>query len=628
MRGFPPLGGLFELSSGFKHADFTLCLYQRHTRQEETGGDREGQREGERGRESKREKERKGEREREQEKEGDRLREKETEGERRRGKEMVEGPGCTLNGEKISSRVKKGQKVLQITGTGNHGAGAQGDVFGCFGGCEYTGVQTLGKELFLYFGGRALRLHFGMDGSMRINATEKRDSRGNPPSVIISLTEDTLMFFSTTAEIRFSEDCSKKVCLMARLDVCSPSFSVCAVVEAVCRESSRSVCDVLLDQSVLPGVGNIIKNEALFLTALNPAVRVNQLKVELVQHLVKMTREFSLLFYQCRKRGAALSKHCKVYKRSSCGQCRCAVTTCRLGSDNRMTYFCSRCQTEDPSEIDISKLPPLNTLPRWTSQKSVQDVDQVATKEEEEWSCDLCTLINRPIVKFCEACMSPRPPGHTDAAVKDPFFTALIRFPHNTFSKPQQEVKLQCRAAFGNTTLVLSDLSPAPSTPPSLTTNRRSSAGPGGDSNTAGIGTQPTGALISKRPSPGFPSIPSKRRKTESKHLTGGDRIQSASSDTTSLPTMPCCTTHLRPSVLRVVTKEGENKGRHFYTCALPQGAQCNFFQWADLHFPTCHHVKRTLMRTVLKLGPNNGRRFYVCPLKPGKQCEFFQWAE
>lgn len=61
---------------------------------------------------------------------------------------------------------------------------------------------------------------------------------------------------------------------MARLDVCSPSFSVCAAVEAVCRESGRRVCDVLLDQSVLPGVGNIIKNEALFLSALNPAVKV------------------------------------------------------------------------------------------------------------------------------------------------------------------------------------------------------------------------------------------------------------------------------------------------------------------------------------------------------------------
>lgn len=51
---------------------------------------------------------------------------------------------------------------------------------------------------------------------------------------------------------------------------------MCGAVDAVCRENSRSVCDVLLDQSVLPGVGNIIKNEALFLSALNPAVKVRK----------------------------------------------------------------------------------------------------------------------------------------------------------------------------------------------------------------------------------------------------------------------------------------------------------------------------------------------------------------
>ncbi|KAG7328774.1 hypothetical protein KOW79_006948 [Hemibagrus wyckioides] len=512
-------------------------------------------------------------------------------------------------------------------------SGGQGDLFQCFGGGQYTGVQTLGKELFMYFGGRALRLHFGMDGSMRINTAERKDSRGSPPTLIISLTEDTLTFYNTTAEIRLSEDCREKVRLMASLDVCSPSFSVCAAVEAVCRESGRSVCDVLLDQSVLPGVGNIIKNEALFLTALNPVVKVNQLKPELLQHLVKMTRDFTLLFYQCRKSGSALYKHCKVYKRSSCGQCSAAVTVCRLRNDNRMTYFCSRCQTEDPTEIDISKLPRLTTLPRQASQKSVQDVDQVATKEEEEWSCDLCTLINRPIIKFCEACMNPRPQGHTEAVKDPPFFSELIRFPHNTFSKPQQEVKLNCRAAFGNTTLVLSDLGAGPATPPSHTADRRTGVGLGSDSSTATIRTRPTGPHGSKRASYGFPSIPSKRRKTESGEpgrLTGaepqGEKQQT--SGTTSQPTIPCCTTHHRPAVLRVVTKEGENKGRQFYTCPLPRGSQCHFFQWADLHFPTCHHGKRSLMRSVLKLGPNNGRRFYVCSLKQGKQCEFFQWAE
>ncbi|KAK3536042.1 hypothetical protein QTP70_025646, partial [Hemibagrus guttatus] len=511
----------------------------------------------------------------------------------------------------------------------------QGDLFRCFGGSQYTGVQTLGKELFMYFGGRALRLHFGMDGSMRINTVEGKDSRGNPPTLIISLTEDTLTFYNTTAEIRLSEDCKEKVRLMASLDVCSPSFSACAAVEAVSRESGRSVCDVLLDQSVLPGVGNIIKNEALFLTALNPAVKVNQLKPVLLQHLVKMTRDFTLLFYQCRKSGSALHKHCKVYKRSSCGQCSAAVTVCRLGNDNRMTYFCSRCQTEHPTEIDISKLPGPNTLLRWTSQKSTQNVDHVATKEEEEWSCDLCTLINRPIIKFCEACMNPRPQGRTEAVKDPPFFSELIRFPHNTFSKPQQEVKLNCRAAFGNTTLILSDLSAGPATPQSHTVDRRPGVGLGSDSSTAGIRTQPSGPHGSKRASLGSPSIPSKRRKTESgepRRLTGaelqGQNQHTSGSGTTSLPTIPCCTTHHRSAVLRVVTKEGENKGRHFYTCSLPRGSQCNFFQWADLHFPTCHHGKRSLMRSVLKLGPNNGRRFYVCSLKQGKQCEFFQWAE
>lgn len=45
-------------------------------------------------------------------------------------------------------------------------------------------------------------------------------------------------------------------------------------MEAVKREGARMLCDVLLDQAVLPGVGNIIKNEALFDSGLNPAVKV------------------------------------------------------------------------------------------------------------------------------------------------------------------------------------------------------------------------------------------------------------------------------------------------------------------------------------------------------------------
>ncbi|XP_072519835.1 endonuclease 8-like 3 [Salminus brasiliensis] len=545
---------------------------------------------------------------------------------------MVEGPGCTLNGERVGAKVRKGQKVLKVcTVSKNDLAGAS---LQCIVGCTYAGVQTLGKELFMYFGVRALRLHFGMNGSMRINPAEKRDSRGNPPTLLLQLTKDTVCFFDSTVEIRLSEDCEEKVRVMASLDICSPSFSASRAVEVVCMQHGRMVCDVLLDQAVLPGVGNIIKNEALFNSALNPAVKVNQLTNEQVRHLVKMTRDFTLLFYQCRKRGSSLNQHCKVYKRSSCGQCSGAVTVCRLGNDGRMTYFCQRCQTEDPSEVDTSKLHGPNTLLEWVRQKDEGSSDHIGTKEEEEWACDLCTLINRPISKSCEACLSPRPQASRDPVLQPLFPSALIRYPCNSFSSPQPELKMNRRAAFGNTTLILTDLSqkkPAAS-------QRNPAAGTRGLQNvrhSAGIGSPGIGTQISTQTSPGSPSQPSKRRKTEAGHLPGG-ALQNTSQlstsatqqgPTASRPTTPCCPTHQRPSVLRVVNKAGENKGRQFYTCSLPQGSQCNFFEWADLHFPLCHHSKRTLMRTVLKLGPNNGRSFYVCPFKQGQQCDFFQWV-
>lgn len=41
----------------------------------------------------------------------------------------------------------------------------------------------------------------------------------------------------------------------------------------------------------------------------------------------------------------------------------------------------------------------------------------------------------------------------------------------------------------------------------------------------------------------------------------------------------PRCKKHHRPCVLRVVRKNGENKGRQFYACPLPREAQCGFFQ-------------------------------------------------
>ncbi|XP_030001975.1 endonuclease 8-like 3 isoform X2 [Sphaeramia orbicularis] len=565
---------------------------------------------------------------------------------------MVEGPGCKLNGEKIRSKVQKGQKVKYIKTSPTN---SDGNTLRSLHGCIFTGVETLGKELFMYFGPKALRVHFGMNGSIRINAAVVKEKNGSIPVLELHLSNDIVCFFDSTVEIRLTEDCEQRVRAQEVLDVCSPKFSFSHAEEAVRKQSSRMLCDVLLDQAIMPGVGNIIKNEALFDSGLHPAVKVHQLTNEHIHHLVKMTRDFTLLFYKCRKSGSPLYKHYKVYKRPQCGQCFHVITVCRLGDNGRMTYFCERCQKGDPSGVNISKLPVRNSLIGWTY--SGKSDGNVAKKEEEDWACKLCTLINRPTAKACDACLTPRPEVHEDhiSTEASPFSTDLIKYPCTAFKKPEEELKVNWRSAFGTSTLVFSDLSekpkpvnsplsPASSHLNSLAAERglyKYSVCQGTTSpNYASGGWQKQSAGLSDGESLASYSHPSKKMRidhspfpsnnaqTGTLHSGHKAKATDCSFSISSSPSIPCCSTHRRPAALRVVHKEGENKGRQFYTCSLPRETKCNFFEWADSHFPFCHHGKRCLMRTVLKLGPNNGRNFYTCSLIKGKQCDFFQWVK
>ncbi|KAM4710536.1 endonuclease 8-like 3 [Discoglossus pictus] len=572
---------------------------------------------------------------------------------------MVEGPGCTLNGEKIRARVPKGQRVMEMRGSAVTGKKMlNGETSACtrtaltsLVGCTYTGVETLGKELFVYFGLKALRVHFGMNGSMRINPVDKGRS-GAPAVLEVQLDKDLLCFYDSTAELRNASECQEKVHFFEALDVCSSKFSFSRAESEIKKQRSRMVCDVLLDQAVLPGVGNIIKNEALFDSGLHPGVQVGLLSDSQVSHLVKMTRDFTLLFYKCRKTGSALYKHYKVYKKPNCAQCGTKITVCRLGENNRMTYFCPKCQCDKPENVDLSKLPTRNSLIGWAQSSASTSNECVARKNEEQWTCEVCTLINKPSDKQCDACLTARPEVSSFPA--SDVDTALVKYPCNNFTKPQSVVKLNRSAAFGNATLVLTDFSVKPIL--SDVSNGQPRAGNFPFENTMndkyniqntankrrssdnGQWTNSLNALDGGSPSSNWNSFNQPQKKFKTEHTPTSNsmfnspmrspQVNMTGDPSPSSSSIPLCTKHRRTCALQVVRKDGDNKGRQFYTCSLPRESRCEFFEWADLQFPFCNHGKRTIMRTVLKIGPNNGKNFYVCPLGKDKQCDFFEWAK
>ncbi|KFP18921.1 Endonuclease 8-like 3, partial [Egretta garzetta] len=528
-------------------------------------------------------------------------------------------------------------------------------------GHVYRGVETLGKELFMYFDQKALRIHFGMNGSMRINPDRSKDRNGALPALEIQLTEDTVWFFEVTVEYRNAAESEQKVRMMESLDVCSPKFSCLRAESEIKQQKMRLLCDVLLDQAVLPGVGNIIKNEALFDSGLHPAAKVCQLTDEHIRHLVKMTRDFTLLFYKCRKTGSPLYKHYKVYKRPTCGQCNGKITVCRLGENNRMTYFCSRCQKADPQLVNVSKLPTRNSLIGWAYGRGLCSNEHVAQKSEEEWTCMRCTLINKPSAEICDACLTSRPEVPKTEKTEDSaaLNIHLMKYPCNDFRKPSTEIKINRKAAFGTTTVVLTDLgnkavfrndtqiSDGHSeciAPKSNCNQIQTNVCQSGGRTHKDCSTHVTAMALSSCQQPLAFKHVQKKQKTDHlpsvhqynvairSHFVTSHYSKPQANMTDDIHTLsaghPRCSKHSRLCILRVVRKEGENKGRQFFTCPLPRETRCDYFQWADLNFPFCNHGKRCVMKAVLKIGPNNGKNFFVCPLGKEKQCAFFQWAE
>ena len=108
------------------------------------------------------------------------------------------------------------------------------------------------------------------------------------------------------------------------------------------KQEVREVCDAVMDQAILPGVGNVIKCEGLFRTRIHPQTLMQDLSEVTCRRLVRNLRDFAIHWYNCCKTGKKVNK--LVYGLSSCSACRGEINLIRSGDLSRISYFCARCQ--------------------------------------------------------------------------------------------------------------------------------------------------------------------------------------------------------------------------------------------------------------------------------------------
>eukprot|EP00584_Thalassiosira_punctigera_P008904 CAMPEP_0172545136 /NCGR_PEP_ID=MMETSP1067-20121228/15136_1 /TAXON_ID=265564 ORGANISM="Thalassiosira punctigera, Strain Tpunct2005C2" /NCGR_SAMPLE_ID=MMETSP1067 /ASSEMBLY_ACC=CAM_ASM_000444 /LENGTH=451 /DNA_ID=CAMNT_0013331825 /DNA_START=159 /DNA_END=1511 /DNA_ORIENTATION=- len=318
---------------------------------------------------------------------------------------MVEGPGATRNGRKVQVAVGKtvvATPAIPDSRSSDAEFNAPRSTFapptlphhlaGELAGETLEEAFTVGKELFLLFNApidtptdpnraTALRLHFGMNGSLIARKVKSSDVKKKPsgvppwkqksdPSLRLYFVDENqaryggafnyviVEAWETTVKYPVSAMNSRSRLLdLSSRDACSSLFNAQDAFTSI-RELGNSmiISDALLNQDIFPGVGNIIKIESLHRSKIDPRRIVSTLADAELRRIVRHTRIFSMDWLKSGRAGSKL-----VYNQTSCGTCKgMTVKMQKIGGSSsdganngngrghafmsRVTFWCTVCQ--------------------------------------------------------------------------------------------------------------------------------------------------------------------------------------------------------------------------------------------------------------------------------------------
>ena len=239
---------------------------------------------------------------------------------------MPEGPSIVILKEEL--QPFRGRKVLEVSGNA-------GIDINRLLNKKVEDFRSWGKHLVIRFKGFFLRVHMLMWGTYRIN--EKKDAK---PRLSMRFTNGEVNFY--TCSIKMHEGDPDAVYDWT-VDVMSDEWNARKATKTVKEHGAEVAADILLNQGIFAGVGNIIKNEVLFRIKVHPESVIAFIPPKKIKALVEEARNYSFDFYRWKK-VYELKKNWLIYKKKTCPRCKIPVTRTWLGKTDRLTCYCSSCQ--------------------------------------------------------------------------------------------------------------------------------------------------------------------------------------------------------------------------------------------------------------------------------------------
>jgi endonuclease-8 len=247
---------------------------------------------------------------------------------------MPEGPSLVILKELIAELHLEGKTVQQVTGTTTLDKERML-------GLKLVAVKTHGKHLLICFKDFALRIHLMMFGTYRIN-------EGKPVEPRIGFIFDDAELNFYTCQLKYIDGDLNETYDWT-VDIMSEKYTVANTVKKLKANESALLCDVLLDQSIFAGSGNIIKNEVLYRIGVQPSVKISDLSIADLKTLATETQRYAFDFLRWKK-ALVLKKHWEIYGKKKCPKGHEVIKEA-LGKNKRISFYCPICQWKKKAAV-------------------------------------------------------------------------------------------------------------------------------------------------------------------------------------------------------------------------------------------------------------------------------------
>jgi endonuclease VIII len=248
----------------------------------------------------------------------------------------MEGPSLYLAQEQLKPFRK--QRILSVEGNTTIAKDR-------FEGQVVKDIFSWGKHLVFQFNDFALRVHFLLFGTFEAVVKEVAVTgdyrRARVPRLKFTFKNGEIAMFNCS--VKFIEDADAKKLYDLSVDIMSAEWDPAKALKQFKAHADEQIADVLLDQDVFAGVGNIIKNEVLSLTRTHPEAKVSDLTPRKRKEIVATARSFSQQFLAWR-RAFVLRKNLQAHGRGTCPHCGRKLVKRKTGKRVRWAYYCEHCQ--------------------------------------------------------------------------------------------------------------------------------------------------------------------------------------------------------------------------------------------------------------------------------------------